>query len=80
MKKDKTVNINQTKHKRNQLKGYQYLTLTPFIAVFSHYREKGLEYIMRRNMIPQWKPVHEGVLRFLDQFVVTEQPKTKTED
>jgi hypothetical protein len=34
MKKDKIVNINQTKHKGSQLKGYQYFTLTSFIITF----------------------------------------------
>lgn len=49
-------------------------------TVFTHYRNKRLNYVMRRNMIPQWKAIHEGVLRFLDQFVVIEQPNAKTED
>ena len=31
MKKDNTVNINQTKYKVSQLKGCRYFTLTPFI-------------------------------------------------
>ncbi len=49
-------------------------------TVFSHYRGIKLDYVMRRYMIPEWKAVHESILGFLDQFVITEHENITSED
>ena len=49
-------------------------------SAYTNYRGWGMQYVMRRSMIPEWKSVHEGILRFLDQFLITEQTNYQQQD